>query len=158
MFRGWLIAPQDSAHAYGVQAMQSSYGSAIKHVQSGMKILSEIQYNGQQPHHSVLKATAVPYVPMSVLDEVFMRLDLQMTQLKPCEIRDLFVVLAKIKREPGWKSQIPEVLKKYAWRAKIPSAFLSLHEARDSFILNWHLAYVFSYFSHFSFVPHHLAT
>jgi len=95
---------------------------------------------------------------MDVLDEVFMRLDLQVTQLKPCEIRDLFVVLAKIKREPEWKSQIPEVLKKYAWRAKIPSAFPSLHEARDSFILNWHLAYVLSCFSYFSFVLHYLTT
>jgi hypothetical protein len=63
--------------------MQSSYGPAITHVQSGMKILCEVQYSGQQPQHSVLEASAVPYVPMPMLEELFMRLDLQVTQVRP---------------------------------------------------------------------------
>jgi hypothetical protein len=128
--------------------MQSNYGSAIKHVQSGMKILSEVQYNEQQPYHSVLEAAAVPYIPMEVLEELFMRLDLQVTQLKPCEIRDLFVVLNKVKVVgPEEQSLISDVTRKYTWRREIPPAFLSLHEARDSFVLHWHMMYVCSYFS-----------
>lgn len=67
--------------------MQSSYGSAITHVQSGMKILCEVQYSEQQPRHAVLEASPVPYVPMEMLEEMFMRLDLQVTQVSQRDLR-----------------------------------------------------------------------
>jgi hypothetical protein len=58
--------------------MQSSYGSAITHVQSGIRILYEVQFNGR---HATLEASKVPYVPMDILEELMMRLDLQVTQV-----------------------------------------------------------------------------
>jgi hypothetical protein len=64
--------------------MQSSYGSAITHVQSGMKILCEVYYNEKtgRHQHNVLGASEIPYVPMKMLEEMFMRLDLQVTQVR----------------------------------------------------------------------------
>jgi hypothetical protein len=58
--------------------MQSSYGSAITHVQSGIKILHELQFNER---NAILEASKIPYVPMDVLEELMMRLDLQVTQV-----------------------------------------------------------------------------
>jgi hypothetical protein len=63
--------------------MQSSYGSAITHVQSGMKILCEVEYNEEtrRHQHDVLRASGIPYVPIEMLEEMFVRLDLQVTQV-----------------------------------------------------------------------------
>lgn len=82
MSRGKLRPVSSIPLTDDVQTMQSSYGPAITHVQSGMKILCEVQYDGQQPRHSILEASAVPYVPITVLEELFMRLDLQVTQVR----------------------------------------------------------------------------
>lgn len=63
--------------------MRSSYGSAITHVQSGMKILSEVTYN-EKTHcyqHDVLVASKLPYVSIKTLEEMFMRLDHQVTRV-----------------------------------------------------------------------------
>ncbi|KAM0256034.1 hypothetical protein ACHAQJ_005233 [Trichoderma viride] len=45
-----------------LETMQSSYGSAIAHVQSGMKILCEIKYNKEtrRYQHDVLRASEIP--------------------------------------------------------------------------------------------------
>lgn len=66
-----------------LETMRSSYGSAITHVQSGMKILSEVRYN-EKTHcheHDVLVASKLPYVSIKALEEMFMRLDRQVTQM-----------------------------------------------------------------------------
>jgi hypothetical protein len=64
--------------------MQGSYGPAILHVQSGMKILSEVKYNAITGHHehNVLGASGMPYVSMDVLERLFVGLDLQVTQVR----------------------------------------------------------------------------
>jgi hypothetical protein len=66
-----------------LQIMQGTYGPAIAHLQSGSKILCEIQYDeGRKSyHHESLQSSPVPYVPMESLEEVVIRLDLQMTQV-----------------------------------------------------------------------------
>jgi bifunctional DNase/RNase len=48
-----------------------------------MKILSEVKYNGKtrRYQHDVLRAPEIPYVSMKVLEEMFMRLDHQVTQV-----------------------------------------------------------------------------
>jgi hypothetical protein len=63
--------------------MQSSYGSAITHIQSGMKILCEIKYNEEtrRHQHDALVASKTPYASIEVLEETFERLDLQVTQV-----------------------------------------------------------------------------
>jgi len=64
--------------------MQGSYGPAILHVQSGMKILSQVQYNAitESHEHDVLGASEIPYVSMDVLERLFVGLDLQVTQVR----------------------------------------------------------------------------
>ena len=64
--------------------MQSSYGSAITHVQSGMKILCEVKYNKEirRHQHDVLRVSEIPYVSIEMLEQMFMRLDLQITQVR----------------------------------------------------------------------------
>lgn len=63
--------------------MRSSYGSAITHVQSGMKILSEVKYDEKTRcyQHDVLVASKLPYVSIEVLKEMFMRVDHRVTQV-----------------------------------------------------------------------------
>ncbi|KIM94826.1 hypothetical protein OIDMADRAFT_135229 [Oidiodendron maius Zn] len=104
-----------------IDTMQGSYGPAITHVQSGMKILCEAQ-NGQLQNFG-LETSAIPYVPMEMLEELFMRLDLQVTQMVG----------------EGGKWQIYKVMKKYAWTRKIPPFFSSLSQARDSLVFHWHM-------------------
>lgn len=64
--------------------MQSSYGPAITHVQSGMKVLCEVTYNKEirRYQHDVLGASEIPYVSIEMLEEMFVRLDLQATQVR----------------------------------------------------------------------------
>jgi hypothetical protein len=64
--------------------MQSSYGSAITHVQSGLKILCEIEHNkeSQQQQYGVFSASENPYVSVKILEEIFAHLDLQVIQVR----------------------------------------------------------------------------
>jgi hypothetical protein len=66
-----------------LQIMQGAYGPAIAHLQSGSKILCEIQYDEERRtyHHGSLMSSPIPYVPMQSLEELLIRLDLQMTQV-----------------------------------------------------------------------------
>ncbi len=61
--------------------MQVNYSAAIAHVMSGAKILCEIKYdkNTSVPHHKVLATSEEPYVPMTAIRELFMRLNFQVT-------------------------------------------------------------------------------
>lgn len=64
--------------------MQGSYAQAITHIQSGCKILCEMEYNEQtkEHHHSVLVASKFPYVPILKLEELFLRLDLSVVEVR----------------------------------------------------------------------------
>jgi hypothetical protein len=64
--------------------MQRSYGSAITHVQSAMKIMCEVYYNEKtrRHQHHVLRVAELPYVPIEGFEDIFMRLDLQVTQVR----------------------------------------------------------------------------
>jgi hypothetical protein len=63
--------------------MQGSYAQAITHIQSGCKILCEMEYNQQtkEHHHDVLAASKFPYVPILKLEELFLRLDLSVVEV-----------------------------------------------------------------------------
>ncbi len=63
--------------------MQCSYGSAISHIQSGTKVLCELQYNEEAKyyHHKSLESPTAPYVTVETLQELFLRLDLQVTEV-----------------------------------------------------------------------------
>ncbi len=74
MFLGDLLL---NIHSKIAKTIQSSYGPAITYIQSGMTMLSEVKYKGQQSHHLCLEGLAVLYVPGEILEELFMQLDLQ---------------------------------------------------------------------------------
>jgi len=78
--------------------MQSAYGPAVIHLQSGLKILCEAQPNFQGHRPSILKTSAVPYAPIEMLEEIFMRLDLQVTQVR---IRDPWAICSDVMAD-GW--------------------------------------------------------
>lgn len=62
-----------------------------------MKILSEVKYN-EQTHcyqHDVLRASKLPYVSINILEEMFMRLDHQVTQVSLPDYADC-VFLTKV--------------------------------------------------------------
>lgn len=64
--------------------MQSRYGSAITHVQSGIKILCEIKYDEEthRHQHGALEVSKIPYISIEMLEEMFVRLDLQVSQVR----------------------------------------------------------------------------
>ncbi|KAF4634116.1 hypothetical protein G7Y89_g3990 [Cudoniella acicularis] len=107
------------------ETMQGNYGPAIAHMQSGGKILCEIEYDEQskQHQHEVLRAAKVPYVPMDTLEDILMRLDFQVTQM--IGKHNYSIYERSMRTRP---------------RQNIPSIFSSLSEARESFIFNWHNA------------------
>jgi len=64
--------------------MQNNFGSAITHVQSGLKILSEVKYNEKSRNHQhpTLRNSEMPYVAIKTIEETFARIDLQAIQVK----------------------------------------------------------------------------
>lgn len=61
--------------------MQGSYGAAIAHIQSGTKILREAQYGQLDPRR--WEVTHNPYVPIKTIEDLFLRLGLQVSQVRP---------------------------------------------------------------------------
>ncbi|TVY42072.1 hypothetical protein LSUB1_G001848 [Lachnellula subtilissima] len=78
-----------------LETMQCSYGSAITHIQSGMKILCEVKYNEEtrRHEHDVLGASESPYVSIERVQEMFVHLDHQVTQER--QIPAIFSSLSK---------------------------------------------------------------
>ena len=63
--------------------MLGSYGSALKHMNSGAKMLCEMESKEESngSHCGLLRASTIPYVPMETLDNIFLRLNLQVSQV-----------------------------------------------------------------------------
>ncbi|KAM0156166.1 hypothetical protein ACHAQE_006464 [Botrytis cinerea] len=65
------------------EMMQGNYGNGAAHQQSGSKILCEITYNenSQKHYHDSLKTPNNPYLPMVLLEELYLRSDFVLTQM-----------------------------------------------------------------------------
>ncbi|KAF7958871.1 hypothetical protein EAE96_002400 [Botrytis aclada] len=65
------------------EMMQGNYGHGAAHQESGSKILCEITYdeNSQKYYHDSLKTSNDPYLPMSLLEELYLRSDFVLTQM-----------------------------------------------------------------------------
>lgn len=63
--------------------MQGNYGLGAAHQQSGSKILCEITYDesSKKYYHESLKTSNAPYLPMEVLEELYLRSDFVLTQV-----------------------------------------------------------------------------
>ena len=102
--------------------LRGHIGSALNHVDSGVKILSELQAAGSTGHPIVLEPSGVPYVPLQNLELVFTRLDSQAYQL----IDDRPVILHhSLEDKPG------------GFGPAIPARFSSVDEARNSLDYHW---------------------
>ena len=77
-----------------LQSMQGCYGSAITHIDSGSKLLLEIQTDAgaKRPKYDLLKSSAISYAPIDVLEGLFMRLKLQVIEVPifPSNISNLY--------------------------------------------------------------------
>ncbi|PMD29888.1 hypothetical protein L207DRAFT_503376 [Hyaloscypha variabilis F] len=117
----YLMEPL-SRKAQTIDTMQSAYGPAVAHLQSGLKILCEAQPKIQDHPPLSLTVSAVPYAPIEMLEEIFMRLDLQVTQM--------------VGTEGEWNTY--EIMKKHAWTREIPPAFSTVSQARNCLLFHWH--------------------
>ncbi|PVI00600.1 hypothetical protein DM02DRAFT_592558 [Periconia macrospinosa] len=66
-----------------IETIQCRYGAAITHIQSGMRILSEVECNPDTGlhRHDTLLVSQISYVPINMLEKLFMRLDCQVFQM-----------------------------------------------------------------------------
>ena len=63
------------------QALRGHHGSAMSHITSGVKILSEIHANASgSSNHGALAVSAHPYVELRTLEVLFARLDAGIVQ------------------------------------------------------------------------------
>ncbi|KUJ06421.1 uncharacterized protein LY89DRAFT_603422 [Mollisia scopiformis] len=118
-----LMEPLSRKKRLSVDVMQGSYGPAIAHIRSGNKILHELQYdetNKEYSHHT-LEVSRNPYVPTNVVEDLFLRLDFQATQMVG---------------EHSWEfyGKSSRTLQKLT----PPRTFTALSMAREQFILCWH--------------------
>lgn len=105
------------------ETLRGHHGSALSHVNSGVKILSEVEFNddGGQ-HHGVLTTSPHPFVDFRELEILFNRLDAQAAQM-------LGTPVMPLKRHPKdvEKGFCPEV----------PAVFISLEQSRNSLDYHW---------------------
>jgi hypothetical protein len=84
-----------------------------------MKILCEVKYNEKtrRHQHDILRTSEIRYVSIERLEEIFVRLDLQVTQVRP-----------------------PDCVGYVFTEREIPAIFSSLSKARKSLVSHWHVA------------------
>ena len=101
------------------EVIRGHHGSAMSHISSGVKILSELQPNAQwvEPASS-LKISAIPYVDLQSFEVIFNRLNSQASQIAGLPAMQ-FNSTDTEARAAGFSRDIP-------------SAFKSVEEARNS--------------------------
>ena len=66
------------------KTLRGHHGSALSHIKSGVKILTEVEHNaGGEQHHGVLMTSQHPFVEFRELEILFNRLDYQVAQVCP---------------------------------------------------------------------------
>ncbi|KAM0142644.1 hypothetical protein ACHAP3_001750 [Botrytis cinerea] len=79
-----LVEPFSKKERQAMDMMQGNYGNGAAHQQSGSKILCEITYdeNSRKHYHDSLKTPNNPYLPMVLLEELYLRSDFVLTQAR----------------------------------------------------------------------------
>lgn len=113
----WLISSFFKTDA--LQILFGHHGTAIKHIESGAKILLEGKEKKDDGHasNSALTETSIAYVPLSTLSLVFVRLDIQASQI--------------LSRRPLYLRQ-ESTDKASGLHPDIPTSFSSLEQARNA--------------------------
>ena len=72
-----------SKYAHWSQTLRGHYGSAISHVQNGVKIISSVneKLDSRSQQSISLKGYSDPCVPLEILQAIFARLDYQSIQV-----------------------------------------------------------------------------
>ena len=79
----WLTVPK---------TLRGHHGSALSHIKSGVKILTEVGHNeGGEQHHGVLMMSQHPFVDFRELEILFNRLDYQVAQVRPRSVHFVLV-------------------------------------------------------------------
>lgn len=105
------------------ETLRGHHGSALSHVNSGVKILSEVEFNNNgEQHHGVLTASPHPFVNLQELEILFNRLDAQAAQM--------------VGTRPMLLQKRPRDMEK-GFCPEIPAAFTSLEQARNSSDYHW---------------------
>lgn len=101
--------------------MRGHYGSALSHINGGVKILSEVQHNTSDPLKNGIVQSETPYVSIDELTALLTRLDTQATQINSRRKTNL------------------RLLEDYGadFGSKVPRFFKSLTEARISLDYLW---------------------
>ncbi|TGO63653.1 hypothetical protein BOTNAR_0097g00240 [Botryotinia narcissicola] len=104
------------------EMMQGNYGHGAAHQESGSKILCEITYdeNSQRYYHDSLETSSYPYLPMSLLEELYLRSDFVLTQMIDSFDQSLY-----------------NKFKSSHFTAHPPAIFTSLSQARNSLHFFW---------------------
>ncbi|KAG4029820.1 hypothetical protein MFRU_014g01190 [Monilinia fructicola] len=104
------------------EMMQGNYGSGAAHQQSGSKILCEITYDeGSKKHyHESLKTSNTPYLPMELLEELYLRSDFVLAQMIDISDQSLYLKF-----------------KKSYFTVHPPAIFTSLTQARNTLHFFW---------------------
>ncbi|KIM98651.1 hypothetical protein OIDMADRAFT_74156, partial [Oidiodendron maius Zn] len=98
------------------EMMRGSYGTAISHIDSGVKIISELQPSNKPTE--TWSVSTIPYAEPSVLHPIFIRLDRQVSEIASGRKR---VLLDQILED-----------KAAGYHEDIPLVFSSLEQARNS--------------------------
>ncbi len=133
-----------------VQTLRGHHGSALSHVRSGVKILSEVHTNEHCPcSSSVLSLSTYPYVGLPTLELFFSRLDSQIAQVNFLVLSTCQQKLLDLPRSRRMLTRTqmlgtrPMLLqtkpsdKVPGFCAEVPAIFSSLEEARNSMDYQW---------------------
>ena len=85
VFRGRNFPEDLPGVAHEMQVIRGHHGSALSHISSGVKILSEVQSSpvGRKSSGG-LKVSSIPYVDLKEFEVIFNRLNSQGSQVCDC--------------------------------------------------------------------------
>ena len=146
------------------QTLRGHHGSALSHITSGVKILSEVRTSedGIATHRS-LTVSKNPYVGLANLEVLFNRLNTQVAQVgslksqPSAKPRPLLAYLAYLLICPQLIGCAPMTLTERdqqevpGFGPEIPAIYSSLEEARNG--LEWHWTSCIQYLNHFDYEP-----
>ena len=135
-----------------LETLRGHHGSALSHIKSGVKIISEVESKGGgEQKHGVLMTSPHPFVDFQDLEIRFNRLDAQVSQVCPypdilalalsvhrsfLSWKPLLIVLQMIGTPPMFLEKRPRDIEK-GFCSEVPAAFTALEQARNSLDYQW---------------------
>lgn len=102
-----------------LQTLRGNYGMAFSHIDGGVKIIAELQPNQDSGSTSDLSLSPVPYITLSTLNLMFIRIDKHATSVHAATRKCRLLRVNIDDHDAGYEQRIPRT-------------FSSLEEARNS--------------------------